>query len=471
MSADLYEKLMAHSKSNVYPFHMPGHKMGRGMEHEMPWGIDITEIEGFDNLHHAEGIIDEAQKKVAATFGADESFFVVNGSSSALMAAVMTCCKDGEKIIVGRNCHKSVFSGLVFSGAKPVYVMPKNIDGFGIAGGIEAEDILKTAQENPDAKAVVIVSPTFEGAVSDIEKIADICHKRNMFLIVDEAHGSHFKFNSYFPKTALECGADFVIQSAHKTLPAPTQTSFMHIKGGRVDVSRLKTILAMVQSSSPSYMFMAALDLCRDYLDGEKSKEDFENYVHMLKETRKELSGLKNFKLLGESLVGKYGIKELDLGKIVLSSDSFNCIEVSKILNEKYKIVLEMSCPAHLAALTSVCDEKEGFDRLVKAMKEIDGMNLKKYSHNKSSFDIPVPNVKTSPRKAFYGESKECAFENAEGKISAEFIIPYPPGIPVCAPGEEITYEALEILRKYKSFGGEIIGMKDNLLEKIQILV
>jgi len=470
MSADLYEKLKLHSQKNVYPFHMPGHKMGRGMNFDDPWSVDITEIDGFDNLHHAEGIIAEAQEKAAKTFGADHTYFVVNGSSCGLMAAVMTACNENEKVIVARNCHKSVFSGVVLSGAQPVYVMPENIDGFGIAGGVAVETVEKAIEENKDAKAVVIVSPTFEGAVSDIEKISEAAHKNNMLFIVDEAHGAHFKFNSYFPETAIDMGADIVIQSAHKTLPVPTQVSLLHVKGNRVDITRLKTILAMLQSSSPSYVFMASVDICREYLDT-KAKEDFEKYVENLKTLRERLSHLNNFRLLGDETEGKYGIKQLDLGKIVLSGDNINCIEVSKILDEKYGLIMEMSCPGHLAAMTSVCDENVGFERLAEAFEEIDRMNFNRVSHDKTNFDIAVPKVVFSPRKAFYMEKEDCQFEKAVGRIAAEFVIPYPPGIPVCAPGEEISCEAVEILKKYKKFGGEIIGMKDNTLEKIQVLV
>ncbi|MBR5467893.1 MAG: aminotransferase class I/II-fold pyridoxal phosphate-dependent enzyme [Firmicutes bacterium] len=470
MPAELYEKLKLHSKKDVYPFHMPGHKMGRGMNFENPWSMDITEIDGFDNLHHAEGVIADAQKKAALTFGADHTFFVVNGSSCGLMAAVMAACKEGEKIIVSRNCHKSVFSGLVLSGAQPVYIMPENIDGFGIAGGVSTETVEKAIEENKDAKAVVLVSPTFEGAVSDIEKISEIAHKNGMIVIVDEAHGAHFKFNSFFPETALDMGADIIIQSAHKTLPVPTQVSLVHVKGKRCDLPRLKTILAMLQSSSPSYLFMASVDICREYLDT-KAEEDFEKYVENLKGLRGKLSKLKNFRLLDADVNGKYGIKEIDLGKIVLSSDNINCIEVSKMLDEKYGLIMEMSCPGHLAAMTSVSDEKSGFDRLAKAFEEIDNIDFEKNAHDKTSFDIPVPKVCISPRDAFYKESTSCDFEKAAGKIAAEFVIPYPPGIPVCTPGEEITAEAIEILKKYKKFGGEIIGMKDSDLEKIQVLM
>ncbi len=470
MAAELYEKLREHSKSHVYPFHMPGHKMGRGMDFENIWGMDITEIDGFDNLHHAEGIILDAQKKCAETFGAEKTYFLVNGSSCGLMAAVFACCKEKDKIIVARNCHKSVFSGLIISGAEPKYVMPENIDGFGIAGGILPETIEKAIEENSDAKAIMIVSPTFEGAVSDIRKIAEIAHKNNMVLIVDEAHGAHFKFNSSFPETALEMGADIVIQSIHKTLPAPTQVSLLHTQGNRFDSVRLETCLAMVQSSSPSYIFMAAADLCREYLDT-KGKEDFEKYAQNIEYLRNSIKDLKNFRILDSDITGKYGIKDIDRGKIVLSSENINCIDAADVLAKKYGIILEMSCPGHFAAMTSVSDTIDGYERLIKALKDIDNMDFEKCINRKDMFLIPKPKVIVSPREAFNRQKTSVDFKDSVGKIAAEFAIPYPPGIPVCTPGEKITEDVINILEKYKAFGGEIIGMKHNNLEKIQILL
>jgi len=371
MSAPLFDKLNTYKDSGVYPFHMPGHKMGRGIDMKDAFAMDITEIDGFDNLHHTEGVIKEAQKMCAKTFGAEESFFLVNGSSCGIIASIMSICSDGDKLITGRNCHKSVMDALVLSGAQPRYVMPEVVEGFNVFGVVSARSIENVCNENPEAKAVIIVSPTFEGVVSDIASIAEVVHKKNMVLIVDEAHGPHMHFNSFFPKAAIECGADIVIESLHKTLPCPTQASVLHTAGTMVNMERLKKYLAIMQSSSPSYIFMAAMDKCRDYLDNE-GKADFESYVKRIKVFREGVKGLKNLRLMNSHIVGKNGIFDYDMGKLVIFSDSINCIEIGDILRKKYKIELEMSCPTHFLAMTSVCDTDEGFERLRNAIIEID---------------------------------------------------------------------------------------------------
>lgn len=469
MNAPLFEKLNTYKDSDVYPFHMPGHKMGRGIELKDAFAMDITEIDGFDNLHHPEGVIDVAQKLCAKTFGAEESIFLVNGSSCGIIASIMSICGDGENIIVARNSHKSVMDALVLSGASPSYVMPEIVEEFNIFGAVSAKAVEEACNENPDAKAVIVVSPTYEGIVSDIDSIAKIVHEKNMVLIVDSAHGSHMHFNSFFPKTAIECGADIVIESLHKTLPCPTQTSVLHILGARVDRERLKKCLTMVQTSSPSYIFMAAIDKCRDYLDN-KGKEDFEIYVNLLKEFREEVKGLKNLRLMDSSIVNKNEVFDYDLGKLVFFSDSINCIEIGDILRKKYKIELEMCCPTHCIALTSVSDTQEGFDRLKNAIIDID-KNLDTIGKRENAcFIYPKPMVKASPRIAFYTKSIDVYLKDSVGEISADYVIPYPPGIPLIAPGEKITKSLVKILDKYIDYNVNIIGMKNSSLEKISVL-
>lgn len=469
MNAPLFEKLNTYKDSDVYPFHMPGHKMGRGIELKDAFAMDITEIDGFDNLHHPEGVIDEAQKMCAKTFGAEESFFLVNGSSCGIIATIMSTCGDGEKIIIARNSHKSVMDGLVLSGAYPSYVMPEIVEEFNIFGAVSAKEVEKECNDNPEAKAVIIVSPTYEGIVSDIDSIAKIVHQKKMLLIVDSAHGSHMHFNSFFPKTAIECGADIVIESLHKTLPCPTQASVVHVSGTSVNRERLKKCLAMVQSSSPSYIFMAAIDKCRDYLDNQ-GKADFEIYVNRLKNFREEVRELKNLRLMNSSIVNKKEVFDYDMGKLVFFSDSINCIEIGDILRKKYKIELEMSCPTHCIALTSVSDTQEGFDRLRNAIIDIDKSLDNNEKREEISCIFPKPVVKVSPRVAFYTKSSDVYLKDSEGEISADFVIPYPPGIPLISPGEKITKKLIKILDKYIDGNVNIIGMKNSSLEKISVL-
>lgn len=469
MNAPLFNKLNTYKDSGVYPFHMPGHKMGRGIDLKDAFAMDITEIHGFDNLHYPQGVIEEAQRMCAKTFGAEESFFLVNGSSCGIIAAIMSACGDGDKLIAARNSHKSVMDALVLSGAQPSYVMPEVVEGFNIFGAVSVNTIEEACNENPDAKAVIIVSPTYEGVVSDIAGIAEVVHKKNMVLIVDSAHGSHMHFNSFFPKTAIDCGADIVIESLHKTLPCPTQASVLHISRNRVNGERLKKCLTMVQSSSPSYIFMAAIDWCRNYLDNQ-GKADFEMYVRRLNKFREEVKELKNLKIIDRGIVGKNNVFDYDLGKLVFFSDSINCIEIGDILRKKYKIELEMVGSTHFIALTSVSDTQEGFDRLKNAIIDID-KNLDTMEKRENlSYMFPKPVVKVSPRMAFCTKSLDVYLKDSIGEISADYVIPYPPGIPLISPGEKITKKIVNILDKYIDSNVNIIGMKNSSLEKIAVL-
>jgi len=477
MSAPLYNKLKEYSEKKVYPFHMPGHKMGKGIAMENVFSLDITEIYGFDNLHQAGGVIKEAEDLCAKAFGADESFFLINGSSCGIIGAIMAFCGD-EKVIVGRNCHKSVFDGIMLSGAEPLYLMPKVIEGYNILGSITPESVLTMCKEHSDAKAVIIVSPTYEGVVSDIKEISNIVHKQGMLLIVDEAHGAHFNFNEFFPKSAVELGADIVIQSVHKTLPCPTQTALLHVCGKNLDITRLKKCLSITQSSSPSYILMSAIDKCREYITSGAGKEDFIEYSKNLAWLRQELSSVTEFKLLYE---GDKNIFDYDKSKIVLFSQRMNCVEVGNILRREYNIELEMACADYLIAMTSVCDKKEDFEYLAKALYEVSVKEEKDkgtYSdeNEAKSFRIiadtayPLPQVCVLPKVAFNSESVVCPLKESVGKISAEFVIPYPPGIPVIAHGERISEEIISILEYLKKYNINMVGIEDITLEKIRVL-
>lgn len=468
MSAPIFDNLSKYKHIDRYPFHMPGHKQGRGLCMDDVLKMDITEIHGFDNLHNPCGIIREAQKLCAKTFGSDNSFFIVNGSSAGIIASIMAVCNDGDHIITARNCHKSVYSGLIFSGAVPIYIMPDIVREYGLNGGISPESVLKAVKNNPQSKAVILTSPTYEGFTSDVEKIAKIVHENDMLLIIDEAHGAHMKFNDYFPKTSLECGADIVIQSVHKTLPSMTQTSVLHVKGDRVDISRLKMILTLVQSSSPSYILMASIDKCRDDIDN-FGVEYFERYVERLKMFRNEASKLKNIILLGKELIGNSSISQVDLGKLVFYSEYISGAELEETLLNKYNIQVEMSGLRHIVAMTSVADDNIGFMRLIDALFEIDKTLISKLDTPIMSMSGFTP-LKITPRKAAFSKSKSVSIHDCINKISAEFIIPYPPGIPIVVPGEVITEECYNIIEQYIINGLDIIGVKDLSFNTIEII-
>lgn len=467
MSISLLERLMQYAKNPPYPFHMPGHKGGKKGAFVNPFSFDITEIEGFDNLHHPEGILLEAQKKCAKTFGAEESFFMVNGSTGGMIAAILSVCQKDDKVLIARNCHKSVYSGLTFSGAVPVYVMPEWIEQYGIFGGISPEKIEKAFEKEKTMKAVVITSPTYEGFVSDVEKIAEIVHKNNAVLIVDEAHGAHMGFSNYFPKTALRCHADIVVQSMHKTLPALTQTALLHVQGQRADRQKLKQTLAMVQTSSPSYIFMASMDRCRELLDDE-GKSLFQFYVSYLKEFRKQIERLKNTFLIGTEIKKKYEIFDIDLGKLVFVNEYLSGQQMQTELLKNYHIQLEMSGFYHALAMTSIADTKEGFFMLQEALEKIEHSIQLKERLEKKQISFFIPQMKYTPFEAFSKQKEACILENSAGKICAQSIVAYPPGIPIVVAGEVITNELLCLMKQYQKEKICLMGIDERNI--IQVL-
>ena len=325
---DLYDKLVDYSQSDVYPFHMPGHKRQVGnpflQEFPNPYAIDITEIDGFDNLHHAEGIIRESMDRAARRYGADRSYYLVNGSSCGILSAVCGMTQHGGKILMSRNCHKAAYHGVFLNRLRVKYIYPQIIEEFGIQGGLVPEDVEKVLKTDHDIQAVLVVSPTYDGIVSDVEKIVEICHGCGIPLIVDEAHGAHFRYHKGFPVSALDLGADVVIQSLHKTLPAFTQTSILHVKGDLVDRERLEHYLQIFQSSSPSYLFMAGMERCLKFMEektemtGGRSRMD--QFYHRLVKLRKELGAMKRLRLLEEDSKGKNGVYDLDISKVIISA-------------------------------------------------------------------------------------------------------------------------------------------------------
>lgn len=433
----LYEKLREYEASDFYGFHMPGHKrntelMGKGL----PYGIDITEIDGFDDLHHADGILLELEQRIAKLYGADRSRILINGSTAGIMSAILGCVDRGGKLLVARNCHKSVYHAMELGGMEPVYLYPEFDTTWEINGVIEPEQIKAALEADSEIQAVMLVSPTYDGVVSDIRTIAEIVHSYQIPLIVDEAHGAHFGFHPYFPENSNRCGADVVIHSLHKTLPAPTQTAVLHINGTIAKEEQIWHYLNMLQTSSPSYILMAGIDRCVGLLEREKEiskanekgqalleKEQygFRQYVARLERLRTELQeSLQNLKLvepemrksqrltpttwnpgtaglrkpeserkegnaeeekdkgISEGHVGKSGLKigymEYDKSKILISTKrcSKTSEEIYKLLLEKYHLQMEMRAGSYILAMTSIADTDAGFERLKQALLELD---------------------------------------------------------------------------------------------------
>lgn len=467
MKPYIYDRLKEYAKSGIYPFHMPGHKQGRGLDLKDIMKIDVTEIEGLDNFHNPTDIILKAEQETAKLFGAQETFFLINGSSCGNMASILSVCNPDDTIVVARNCHISVYNSLIMTGVNPLYIEPELVSDLGIIGGINPQTLKKCLEDNKNVKAVIITSPTYEGFTSDIKAIADIVHQNNSILIVDEAHGAHFKFNKSFPKTSLEQGADLVIQSVHKTLPSLTQTALLHVQGDLVDRDRLKQMLSMVQSTSPSYILMSSIDLCRLQL----SNYNFDYYIDTLIKFRDSLNNTASLKLIGKELEKTYCICEVDISKLVIvcNTNDITGIELDSILRAKYKLQVEASSLNYIIGISTICDDEDGFERFSFAINEIDKtLKYKPISNNYNFYSSP--HITITPREAIFGKKVSLELNKCISKIAGEFVIPYPPGIPILAPGEIITDEIIKTIYICRQNNIPIVGMKDAARATLQIL-
>lgn len=484
----LIERLKAYEKSGMYPFHMPGHKRQRegfldGFPN--PYLVDITEIEGFDNLHHPEGILRKSMEFAANVYGADRTYYLINGSSAGILSAISAAANFGETIIVGRNCHKSVYHGIILKKLRVKYIYPQIIRKMWISGGISVENVDKVLKET-DAKAVLLVSPTYEGVVSDIREIAKIVHRRKIPLIVDEAHGAHFSFaQGSFPESALDCGADIVIQSLHKTLPSFTQTAVLHVKSEYVNIEKLEWYLQVYQSSSPSYIMMAGIETCIFEMN-ENGKQYLKDFEIKIKHLRENLSKMKCLKILNESVIGNKGVYDLDQSKIVVSccGTSLTGTDLGQKLREIYNLEMEMCGPDYVVAITTFLDTQMGLDRLERAFLEIDRQlsreNRKKKSDidkwtetdkiEKESWWNKKPDIQMIMADAMEKNFEVLKISECEGRISAEFIYLYPPGIPIVAPGERVTGEIIRQIYEYKKMGLPVQGMADRKAECLRII-
>lgn len=473
----LKEALQELKESDYYPFHMPGHKRReKGDSDCHPYLEDITEIDGFDNLHHPEGIIKAEQEFAAKVFGAEESFFLVNGSSCGVSAAIAAVSADSEKrILMGRNGHKSAYNGLYFADTGADYLYPHKMQGVSFLGAVSPEDVLEAVNGDALYSAVFLTSPTYEGVVSDVERICKIAHGKNIPVIVDEAHGAHLGLwggDGYFPKGALCQGADIVIESLHKTLPAMTQTAILHVQGNLVDRERLKLYLAMFQSSSPSYVLMGSISSCVHFCmeNGQKLLENYKERLQDLYERTKNLTHLSVVPaVLADNSSGIKISAERDPGKIIIGvgKSGLKGKALYDLLREKYHLQMEMAATDYVLAMTSVMDTKEGFERFICALWEIDAQIVGKEAVCDGR---PMPEkaeALCSIRKALAKASEPVEFEKCAGRVSGEFIYLYPPGIPVIVPGEVISEEVIAYLREAGAAGLAIQGLRDYRHKKI----
>ncbi len=463
----LYDKLKKYSKSGVYPFHMPGHKRNPMLcDGIMPYGIDLTEIDGFDNLHNAEGCILEVQNLAERLYNVKKTFLLVNGATGGILSAVRAMTNRGDKVLVARNSHKSVYNALEICGLEPEYIVPAVDDEFGINCSITPLQVEKAIVENPNTKLLIITSPTYEGVVSDIKEICRIAHLHNVMVLVDEAHGAHFPFSDSFPVEAIQCGADVAVASLHKTLPSLTQTALLLTSNEEL-INPLAENLAIFETSSPSYVFMSAIEKCLEFCENASA---FDEYIKRLNSFNEKCKNLKKIKVLcyGNDEVKNHRFFDFDISKITVSVRGLdiNGTQLAEILRNDFKIEPEMVCSDYVLLISTVCDTDEGFARLINALQIIDS----KYSVkelNACRYSITMPKIAVKPCECSGKDGEFCLLEHSIDKISLEYVWAYPPGIPIIAKGEIITQDIANIIIAQIASGINVCSTKGKIPKEI----
>ena len=470
----LDRRLQDYASEDWYPFHMPGHKR-TPLEFPNPSSIDITEIEGFDNLHHARGILKEAQERAAALYGSQKAFFLVNGSTSGILAAISAAIPRRGTLLMSRNSHKAAYHAAYLRELETVYLLPA-MTKFGIAGSIQPAHVAQALEDLPQINGIFITSPTYDGVLSDIQKIADLAHAHNAPLIVDEAHGAHLAFSGYFPDCALQCGADLVIQSLHKTLPCLTQTALLHVNSERIDQNALARFLSIYQTSSPSYLLMASIEQCIRYMKQE-GKERMQTYTQLLSQFYNKARTLRRLQVFEKSSSSKEACFGHDPSKILISVGSTGLTgkELYDTLLNDCHLQMEMASGHYVTALSSLMDTPEGFQRLILALEEID---KKSYTHTPSQpsnpfdtqriYQLPKPGMSIS--QALDRPCETLPLKASIGHISQEYIYLYPPGIPLATPGEILTGNLLNAIAQCQRQGLPIEGPCDIANNRIQVV-
>ncbi|MDJ0658043.1 MAG: aminotransferase class I/II-fold pyridoxal phosphate-dependent enzyme [Crocosphaera sp.] len=461
-------------------FYVPGHKRGQGISDplrsllgETVFQADLPELPELGNLFAPDEAIAKAQTLASEAFGADQTWFLVNGSTCGIIAAIVATCGPGDKIIVPRNTHQSVIMGLIVSGAVPIFLNPEYDPSWDLALSITPDALEAALNENSDVKAVLLVYPTYHGVCGDIQTIAAIAHRHNIPLLVDEAHGAHFKFHEALPPSALSMGADLTVQSTHKVLGAMTQASMLHIQGDRINPQKISQALQLVHSTSPSYLLLASLDGARQQmaLQGEKLLTKTIELSQLAIENIKKIDKLSVLELTEK----RPGFHDLDITRLTVNVTALGLsgLEVDDIFREKLEVTAELPMLSHLAFIISIGNNKQDIKKLINAFKTLNHY----FSSSPNALFSSSPHLlnpsplKLSPRDAFFAPKQTIKIEQSIGKISGELICPYPPGIPVLMPGEIITNEAIDYLTQIKQLGGTISGCTDTSLQRIKIVI
>lgn len=487
----LLSALQACATRATAPFHTPGHKQGKGISAALQtlmgdrvFGADLPELPELDNLFAPSGVIQAAQELAAQAFRAEQTWFLTNGSTSGVIAAILATCNPGEKIILSRNSHQSTISGLVLSGARPIFVNPEYDPKLDLAHCVTPEAIATALTHHPDAKAVMLVSPTYLGVCGDVATIAQLCHQQNIPLLVDEAHGAHFGFHPDLPLSALQTGADIAVQSTHKTWSALTQAAMIHTQGDLIDRDRLTKALALVQSTSPNYLLLASLDAARQQL-ALHGKDLMTQTLQLADTVRSRLAQISGLSILANPPSPTPGFFALDRTRltVTVSALGIDGFTADKLLSQHWGVVAELPTLKQLTFIISLGNTPADIDRLVQGFEWLAGehradfgLRLQANENNPFSFQVPSPPLPLSssppltPRQAFFAKTETIPIQQAIHRISAELICPYPPGIPVLVPGEVITEAAIAALKHLLRSGAILSGCADSSLATVKVI-
>ena len=475
-NAPIYEALEKMRRMRVVPFDVPGHKRGRGNQEltdflgEACMSVDVNSMKPLDNLCHPVSVIRDAEDLAAQAFGADSAFFMVGGTTSAVQSMILYACKSGDKIIMPRNVHRSAINALILCGAVPVYVNPDVNNTLGIALGMSVSQVEQAILENPDAKAVMVNNPTYYGICSDLKKITELAHAHGMLVLVDEAHGTHFYFGDNFPLTAMAAGADMASVSMHKSGGSLTQSSFL-LMGRNVNSDYMRQIVNLTQTTSASYLLLSSLDISRKRLVLH-GRDIFSKTVEMAEYAREEINAIGGYYAYSRELINGDSIYDFDISKLSIFTLPIGLagIEVYDLLRDEYDIQIEFGDIGNILAYISVGDRNRDIERLISALSEI----KRRFGKTESGLltqEYINPIVAETPRNAFYGGKRSLPLDEAAGCVCSEFVMCYPPGIPILAPGELITDEIIKYIKYAKEKGCSMTGTEDINIERLNVLI
>jgi len=473
--APIYEALEHFRRQRVVPFDVPGHKRGRGNPEltrflgEQAIGLDVNSMKPLDNLCHPTSVIREAEELAAAAFGAAHSFLMVGGTTSSVQSMILAACQAGDKIILPRNVHRSVINALVLCGAVPVYINPETDKSLGISLGMRREEIKRALDEHSDARAVLVNNPTYYGICSDLRAIVELAHQRNMLVLVDEAHGTHFYFADQLPLASMAAGADMASVSMHKSGGSLTQSSLL-LTGPKVDAGYVRQIINLTQTTSASYLLMSSLDITRRNL-ALRGQETFRKVCELAEYARREINAIDGYYAFARELINGDSVFDFDITKLSVHTLDIGLagIEVYDILRDQYDIQIEFGDLGNILAYISIGDRHQDVERLLSALAEV-RRNYKRDKTGMLSQEYINPQVVYTPQQAFYAPKVALPLRETAGRVSSEFVMCYPPGIPILAPGEQITSEILDYIIYAKTKGCSLTGPQDANIEYLNVL-